>query len=93
MKLNVTWKKSINVKEKQIFTWQKDNECFTCKKLKHYSQDCTQNKYKFKSSFYNKKEKTFAATKIAQNNHKKLSWTACYDDNCHTYLNDKKNLK
>jgi len=88
MKLNATWKISMNAREKTV---QQSKTCYTCEKLNHFFKDCTQNKYKNKSKSYDKQDKSFAAMKKDQKDkHQALSWTACYKDNCCTYLSDKK---
>ncbi len=51
MKLDATQKISINACDKTI---QQSKTCYICKKLNHYFKDCTQNKYKNKSKFYDK---------------------------------------
>ncbi len=91
MKLDATWKISTNARDKIV---QQSKTCYTCEKLDHYFKNCTQNKYKNKSKPYDKQDRSFAATKEDQKNkHQALSWTACYKDNCHTHLSDKKGLK
>jgi len=86
MKLDATQKISTNARDKTI---QQSKACYTCKKLNHFFRDYTQNKYKNKSKLYNKQDKSFAATKEDQKDkHQALSWTACYEDNCCTHLND-----
>ncbi len=51
MKLNATQKISINTCDKTV---QQSKACYICKKLDHFFRDCTQNKYKNKSKFYDK---------------------------------------
>ena len=88
MKLDATWKISTNVRDKTV---QQSKTCYTCKKLSHYFKDYTQNKYKNKSKSYDKQDRSFAATKKDQKDkHQALSWTACYKNNCHTHLSNKK---
>ncbi len=60
MKLNATWKILMNARDKTI---QQSKSCYTCKKLDHFFRDCTQNKYKNKSKFYDKQNRSFAAIK------------------------------
>ncbi len=87
MKLDATRKISTNARDKTV---QQSKTCYTCEKLNHYFKDCTQNKYKNKSKPYDKQGRSFAATKEDQKNkHQALSWTACYENNCHTHLSDK----
>ncbi len=91
MKLNATWKISMNAHDKTV---QQSKTCYICKKLSHYFKNCTQNKYKNKSKLYDKQDRSFAATKEDQKDkHQVLSWTACYENNCHTHLSNKKDLK
>ncbi len=91
MKLDAIRKISTNAQDKTV---QQSKTCYTCKKLDHYFKNCTQNKYKNKSKFYDKQDKSFAATKENQKDkHQALSWTACYEDNCCTHLSDKKDSK
>ncbi len=91
MKLNATWKISMNARDKTV---QQSKTCYTCKKLSHYFKNCTQNKYKNKSKSYDKQDRSFAATKENQKNkHQALSWTACYENNCRTHLSNKKDLR
>ena len=88
MKLDATWKISMNTRDKTV---QQSKTCYTCEKLSHYSKNCTQNKYKNKSKSYDKQDRSFAATKEDQKDkHQALSWTACYENNCHTHLSNKK---
>ncbi len=88
MKLDATWKISMNTHDK---TAQQSKTCYTCEKLSHYFKNCTQNKYKNKLKFYDKQDRSFAATKENQKDkHQALSWTTCYKDNCCTHLSDKK---
>ncbi len=88
MKLDAIWKILTNACSKTV---QQSKTCYTCRKLSHYFKDCTQNKYKNKSKSYNKQDRSFAATKEDQRDkHQALSWTACYENNCHTHLSDKK---
>ena len=88
MKLDAIWKISTNTCDKTV---QQSKTCYTCEKLNHFFKDCTQNKYKNKSKFYDKQDKSFAATKEDQKDkHQVLSWTACYENNCCTHLSDKK---
>ncbi len=87
MKLDAIRKISMNARGKTV---QQSKTCYTCKKLNHYFKDCTQNKYKNKLKSYDKQGRSFAATKEDQKNkHQALSWTACYENNCHTHLSDK----
>ncbi len=51
MKLNATWKISMNARDKTV---QQSKACYTCKKLDHFFRDYTQNKYKNKLKFYDK---------------------------------------
>ena len=52
----------------------KEQECYTCKKLRHFFKECIQNKYKNKSSSYNKNNRFIAITKIIKtDNHNRLS--------------------
>ncbi len=91
IKLNAIWKILMNACDKTV---QQSKTCYIYEKLSHYFKNYTQNKYKNKSKFYNKQDKSFAATKKDQKNkHQVLSWTACYKNNCHTHLSDKKDLK
>ncbi len=88
MKLDAIWKISMNARDKTV---QQSKTCYICEKLNHYSKNCTQNKYKNKSKSYDKQDRSFAATKEDQRDkHQALSWTACYENNCHTHLSDKK---
>ncbi len=88
MKLDAIRKISTNACSKTV---QQSKTCYTCRKLSHYFKDCTQNKYKNKSKSYDKQDRSFAATKEDQRDkHQALSWTACYENNCHTHLSDKK---
>ncbi len=88
MKLDAIRKISTNARDKTV---QQSKACYTCKKLSHYSKNCTQNKYKNKSKSYDKQDRSFAATKENQKDkHQALSWTACYENNCRTHLSDKK---
>ncbi len=91
MKLDAIWKISMNTRNKTV---QQSKTYYICKKLSHYFKNCTQNKYKNKSKSYNKQNKSFAAMKEDQKDkHQALSWTACYKNNCHTHLSDKKDSK
>ena len=88
MKLNATWKISMNTCNK---TAQQSKTCYTCKKLNHYFKDYTQNKYKNKLKSYDKKDRFFTATKKDQKNkHQALLWTVCNKNNCCIHLSDKK---
>ena len=78
----------MNARDKTV---QQSKACYTCEKLSHYFKDCTQNKYKNKLKSYDKQDKSFAATKENQKDkYQVLSWTACYKNNCHTHLSNKK---
>ncbi len=91
MKLDATQKISMNARNKTV---QQSKTCYTCEKLSHYFKNCTQNKYKNKLKSYDKQDRSFAATKEDQKDkHQALSWTACYKNNCHTHLSDKKGSK
>ncbi len=71
MKLDATWKISMNARDKTV---QQSKTCYTCKKLSHYSKNCTQNKYKNKLKSYDKQDRSFAATKKDQKDkHQALS--------------------
>ncbi len=88
MKLDATRKILMNACDKTV---QQSKTCYTCEKLSHYFKNCTQNKYKNKSKSYDKQDRSFAATKEDQRDkHQALSWTACYENNCHTHLSNKK---
>ncbi len=88
MKLDAIRKILTNARDK---TTQQSKACYTCEKLDHFFRDCTQNKYKNKSKFYDKQDRSFAAMKEDQKDkHQALSWTACYENNCCTHLSDKK---
>ncbi len=88
MKLNVIWKISMNVCDKTV---QQSKACYICEKLDHFFRDCTQNKYKNKSKLYDKQDRFFAVMKKDQKDkHQALSWIACYENNCHMHLSDKK---
>ncbi len=88
MKLDATWKISTNACNKTV---QQSKTCYICEKLNHYFKDCTQNKYKNKSKFYDKQDKSFATMKkVKKNTHDSLFWTECYDDQCCMHLSDKK---
>ncbi len=63
MKLDAIRKISMNARDKMI---QQSKACYTCKKLDHFFRDCIQNKYKNKSKFYDKQDRSFAATKEDQ---------------------------
>jgi len=63
MKLDAIWKISTNTCDKTV---QQSKTCYTCEKLDHFFKYCTQNKYKNKSKFYDKQDKSFAATKEDQ---------------------------
>ncbi len=65
MKLDVTWKISMNACDKTV---QQSKACYTCEKLDHFFRDCTQNKYKNKSKLYDKQDRSFAAMKENQKN-------------------------
>ncbi len=88
MKLDAIRKISMNACDKTV---QQSKTCYTCEKLDHFFRDCTQNKYKNKSKLYDKQDRSFAAMKEDQKDkHQALSWTACYKNNCHTHLSNKK---
>jgi len=88
IKLDAIRKISTNACKKTV---QQSKTCYTCKKLNYFFRDCTQNKYKNKSKFYDKQDKSFAAMKEDQKDkHQVLSWTACYEDNYHIHLSNKK---
>ncbi len=88
MKINATQKILMNIRDKTV---QQSKACYTCKKLNHFFRDCIQNKYKLKLKFYDKQNRFFAAMKEDQKDkHQALSWTACYENNCHIHLSDKK---
>ncbi len=88
MKLNAIQKILMNARNKTV---QQSKTCYTCKKLSHYFKNCTRNKYKNKSKSYDKQDRSFAATKEDQKDkHQVLLWIACYKNNCHTHLSDKK---
>ncbi len=88
MKLDATQKILMNICDK---TAQQSKTCYTCKKLNHYFKDCTWNKYKTKSKFYDKQDKFFAIMKEDQKDkHQALLWITCYKNNCYTHLSNKK---
>ncbi len=60
MKLDAIWKISMNTRDKTV---QQSKACYTCKKLDHFFRDYTQNKYKNKSKFYDKQDRSFATMK------------------------------
>ena len=92
MKIDVTRKRFSKSPGRRLLNKQnRDKRCYTCGKLEHFSRECTQNKYKNKPSSYDNHGKIIATTKIKSiNDHRCLSWTACYDDSCNTHLSDKK---
>ena len=91
MKINVTQKRFNKSSGRRFFNKQnRGKRCYTCDKLEHFSRKCIQNKYKSKPSSYDNHGKIIAITEIKFiNNHRCLSWTACYDDNCNIHLSDK----
>ena len=92
MKIDVTQKRfQKTLKRKSQNKIQRKQNCYTCDKLKHFFRKCVQNKYKNKSSSYNKNDRFIATTKIIKSDdYQRLSWTACYNDSCYTHLDDKK---
>ena len=75
MKIDVTQRKFFQTsKRKSQNKIQKEKNCYTCDKLEHFFKKCTQNKYKNKSSSYDKNDRFIAITKIAkQDEHNRLS--------------------
>ncbi len=63
IKLDATWKILMNACNKTV---QQSKTCYICKKLNHYFKDYIQNKYKNKSKFYDKQNKSFAIMKEDQ---------------------------
>ena len=95
IKINVIQRKFyLTFERKPQNKLQRDKDCYTCEKLKHFSRKYTQNKYKNKFSSYDKNNRIIAVTKIVQQDeHNRLLWTACYDNSCYTHLNNKEGLK
>ena len=68
-------KKSFQRKEKTL-ALKKVQKCYNCEKSEHLSQQC--------KKFCNNKKKTVAAT-----SHNSFNWTACQNNMCKVYINNK----
>ena len=67
MKINVTQRKFQKTSDRKSQNKiLKEQECYTCEKIKYFFKKCTQNKYKNKSSLYNKNNRFIAITKIVK---------------------------
>ena len=67
MKINVTQRKFNKTSEKKSQNKiLKEQECYTCNKMRYFLKECTQNKYKNKSLSYNKNDRFIAVTKIVK---------------------------
>ena len=65
MKIDVIQKRFRKSSKRKLFNRQnKNKDCYTCDKLKHFSRKCIQNKYKNKFSSYNNNDKIIAITEI-----------------------------
>ena len=75
MKINVTQRKLYQTSDKKPQNKvQREKGCYTCEKMRHFSKEYTQNKYKSKLSSYNKNDRFTAATKIVKtDDHNRLS--------------------
>ena len=75
MKIDAIQKKFNKSSDRKLLNKQnKDKNCYTCDKLRHFFKKCIQNKYKNKSSLYDNNEKIIAITKIKSiNEHRFLS--------------------
>ena len=65
MKINVIQKRfSKSSIRKSLNKQNKSKDYYICVKLEHFSRECTQNKYKNKSSLYDNHGKIIAITEI-----------------------------
>ena len=75
MKINVTQRKFQKASERKSQNkLLREQECYTCEKMRHFFKKCTQNRYKNKSSLYDKNDRFITITKTAKTDeHNRLS--------------------
>ena len=80
---------------------KKTRKCYNCGKISHLAKACRgkkqanaiQSKKKEKKKREPKKDNQLNATQTkAKPDHATLSWTGCYDNNCHIHFSDKQGL-
>ena len=72
-------RKSFQKKEKSL-AFKEIQKCYNCEKLRHLSQQC--------KNFCNDERKIITTTL-----HNSLNWTACQDDMCKVYINNKDRIE